>query len=154
MKLSDFDFRIWSELENGYIEYPALAKLSSVLPAKSYYVNELIPCVKFDQRDDKKELELWTGYYDIDGKKIYENDIVEYQENEALMIKYIKGAFYACQDYKKFMKKYECQDNKDTERFWLEEAYKICNLKIDDNNFIARFEVIGNIHENENLLLG
>ncbi|ALV00729.1 hypothetical protein ATE51_05024 (plasmid) [Campylobacter coli] len=30
MKLQDFDFRIWSELENGYVGYPALAKCDNL----------------------------------------------------------------------------------------------------------------------------
>ncbi|EPQ8291088.1 YopX family protein [Campylobacter jejuni] len=141
MKLSDFDFRVFN---NEFSKYETNYALVSILILDSLkgmgYLNQ------------EYEIELWIGLYDKNGKKIYENDIVEYQENEALIIKYIKGTFYACQDYEKFMKKYECQDNKDTEKFWLEEAYKINNLRTDDNNFIARFEVIGNIHENHELL--
>ncbi|MBX1811733.1 hypothetical protein I9D65_03125, partial [Campylobacter jejuni] len=141
MKLSDFDFRVFN---NEFSKYETNHALISILILDSLkgmgYLNQ------------EYEIELWIGLYDKNGKKIYENDIVEYQENEALTIKYTKGTFYACQDYEKFMKKYECQDNKDIEKFWLEEAYKINNLRTDDNNFIARFEIIGNIHENHELL--
>ncbi|MDE5925321.1 MAG: hypothetical protein K2G68_01185, partial [Helicobacter sp.] len=62
MKLKDIDFRVWSKLENGYIEYPALAKLGSVLPAKVHCADRAIPFIKFDERDDEKEVEFWTGY--------------------------------------------------------------------------------------------
>ncbi|EDP4562249.1 hypothetical protein FW487_07260, partial [Campylobacter jejuni] len=141
MKLSDFDFRVFN---NEFSKYETNYALVSILILDSLkgmgYLNQ------------EYEIELWIGLYDKNGKKIYENDIVEYQENEALIIKYIKGTFYACQDYEKFMKKYECQDNKDTEKFWLEEAYKIYNFKIDDDNRIVRFRKIGNIHENPELL--
>ncbi|MBZ7963335.1 hypothetical protein H2274_07195 [Campylobacter sp. W0049] len=176
MKLSDFDFRVWNFKQKIYRESTIVDNflcLPSIVKHKNFknivFIEFIINLVKNEKidilksssfineegKEEKKEeyeLELWTGFYDKNGKKIFENDIVEYQENEALIIKYIKGTFYACQDYEKFMKKYKCQDNKDTEKFWLEEAYKINNLKTDDNNFIARFEIIGNIHENSDLL--
>ncbi|MEA8965205.1 YopX family protein [Campylobacter jejuni] len=172
MKLSDFDFRIWDgkkylkqKIYNDNInnnEYIAVTgnvdDENYVLTIEHSYESNYYGgdydeyCKVKDFTSCNYEIELFTGLYDKNGNKIYENDIVEYHENEALIIKYIKGTFYACQDYEKFMKKYECQDNKDTEKFWLEEAYKINNLRIDDNNFIARFEIIGNIHENAELL--
>ncbi|EAK9946022.1 YopX family protein [Campylobacter lari] len=130
MKLQDFDFRVWSKLENGFIEYPALAKLKSVLPAKSHYVDELIPCIKFDERDDEKELELWTGIYDENGKKIYENDILEFF------------------DYEEGYRIIQVQYNTDYGFFYKENYYieKINN--IDNKEFI----ILGNIHENPELL--
>lgn len=136
MKLNDFDFRIWSKLENGYIEYPALARLNSVLPAK-YYENVPIPRVKFDERDDVKELELWTGFCDKNGDKIYEGDILysfeDCSEDEAFKYKVVfkEGAFYLV----------ECGDNGEEydedliSEFWLTEL-----------------EIMGNIHENADLL--
>lgn len=76
MKLSAIDFRVWSKLENGYIEYPALAKLCSVLPAKVHRADRAIPFIEFDERDDKKEVEFWSGLRDLNNAKIYEGDIV------------------------------------------------------------------------------
>lgn len=155
MKLQDFDFRIWdgkkyiNNIKGGVYIHKINDHIKCLNRNQDCYNYEF----ELDDLDNSNlEIELFTGLYDKKGNKIYENDIVEYHENEALIIKYIKGTFYACQDYEKFMKKYECQDNKDTEKFWLEEAYKINNLRIDDNNFIARFEIIGNIHENAELL--
>nr|WP_139847746.1 YopX family protein [Campylobacter jejuni] len=88
MKLSDFDFRVFN---NEFSKYETNYALVSILILDSLkgmgYLNQ------------EYEIELWIGLYDKNGKKIYENDIVEYQENEALIIKYIKGTFYACQDY-------------------------------------------------------
>ncbi|ECQ1568840.1 hypothetical protein FYY76_02820 [Campylobacter jejuni] len=144
MKLQNFDFRIWNNNSKTY-------EAGSIIESLGF-ITSVFNQLTYEKPTIDYEIELWTGYFDKNGNKIYENDIVEYHENEALIIKYIKGTFYACQDYEKFMKKYECQDNKDTEKFWLEEAYKINNLRIDDNNFIARFEIIGNIHENKELL--
>ncbi|ECR9577528.1 hypothetical protein F2M64_09170 [Campylobacter coli] len=144
MKLSEFDFRVWDKHHKG------CGNKDCKCQTKYVYGEEAK--TRLSEFKEDCEIELFTGLYDKNGNKIYENDIVEYHENEALIIKYIKGTFYTCQDYEKFMKKYECQDNKDTEKFWLEEAYKINNLRIDDNNFIARFEIIGNIHENAELL--
>ncbi|HED6588123.1 YopX family protein [Campylobacter coli] len=128
MKLSEFDFRIWSELENGYIEYPALVRLNSVLPAKSHYVNELIPDVKFDERHDEKELELWTGLCDNNGKKIYEGDIISI---------YVSGDFI----------NYTVVYDKDKASF-----VAIVDDYEEDFTRYSDIEVIGNIHENEEIL--
>ena len=54
MKLSEIDFRVWSKLENGYIEYPALAKLCSVLPAKVHRADRAIPFIEFNELKRRK----------------------------------------------------------------------------------------------------
>lgn len=128
MKLKDFDYRIWSELEKGYIEYPALAKLNSVLPAKVHYVNELIPCIKFDERDDEKELELWTGYFDKNDERIYEGDVVFLDDIE-------KNGFVI----KREDNEYRVEFNKN---------YTLGLEILNKGNLL----IIGNIHENPELL--
>lgn len=52
MKLKDFDFRIWSENKKAYINNAVLAKPNDIV-------------------------ELWSGAYDYNNKKIFEGDIVE-----------------------------------------------------------------------------
>ncbi|ECK7568717.1 hypothetical protein AJY72_00165 [Campylobacter jejuni] len=107
---------------------PALTKLNSVLPAKSHYVNELIPCVKFDERNDEKELELWTGLCDNNGKKIYEGDII---------------SIYASGDFINYTVVY----NKDRASF-----VAIVDDYEKDFTCYSDIEVIGNIHENKEIL--
>ncbi|HED7918782.1 TPA: hypothetical protein R6B24_000111 [Campylobacter coli] len=128
MKLKDFDFRIWSELEKGYIEYPALAKLNSVLPAKVHYVNELIPCIKFDERDDEKELELWTGHFDKNDERIYEGDVVFLDDIQ-------KNGFVI----KREDNEYRVEFNKN---------YTLGLEILNKGNLL----IVGNIHENPELL--
>ena len=53
MKLGEIDFRVWSKLENGYIECPV---------------------INWRELDDK-ELECWTGRKDVFGEKIFVGDI-------------------------------------------------------------------------------
>ncbi|EAC1598567.1 hypothetical protein CCX16_00300 [Campylobacter coli] len=82
------------------------------------------------------EIELWTGFYDKNGKKIYEGDILYYFKDcsEGEVFKYQvlfkEGAFYLFESYDGF---------------------------VDDEDLIAEFDlkelqVMGNIHENKELL--
>ncbi|OEW33795.1 MULTISPECIES: YopX family protein [Campylobacter] len=145
MKLRDFDFRIWSELENGYVGYPALAKLNSVLPAKVHYVDKLVPCIKFDERDDNKEMELWTGLYDEHGKKIYENDILKFSfsfydgTRTQEVIAYANAITYNGLFF----------TSKHNGFFPRIDDYSYEQL---EENFTFSMEIIGNIHENPELL--
>ncbi|HEC1856321.1 YopX family protein [Campylobacter sp. US50a] len=145
MKLQDFDFRIWSELENGYVGYPALAKLNSVLPAKVHYVDKLVPCIKFDERDDNKEMELWTGLYDKHGKKIYENDILKFSfsfydgTRTQEVIAYANAITYNGLFF----------TSKHNGFFPRIDDYSYEQL---EENFTFSMEIIGNIHENPELL--
>ncbi|ECP5912096.1 hypothetical protein FUB23_07525 [Campylobacter jejuni] len=145
MKLRDFDFRIWSELENGYVGYPALAKLNSVLPAKVHYVDKLVPCIKFDERDDNKEMELWTGLYDKHGKKIYENDILKFSfsfydgTRTQEVIAYANAITYNGLFF----------TSKHNGFFPRIDDYSYEQL---EENFTFSMEIIGNIHENPELL--
>ena len=59
MKLQDFDFRIWDSNTNKFMEV---------------LISDNIRAVPIN--NNNIDLELWTGYKDSKGVKIYENDIV------------------------------------------------------------------------------
>ncbi|EOC9402601.1 YopX family protein, partial [Campylobacter coli] len=89
------------------------------------------------------EIELWTGYFDKNGNKIYENDIIK---NEPL-----EEIYHITRDdtYKMFK----------IEIFSKNFNNKIYKRKAEpDISFLKSFkseknmEVIGNIHENKELL--
>lgn len=129
MKLKDIDFRVWSKLENRYIEYPALAKLGSVLPAKVHRADRAIPFIEFDERDDEKEVEFWTGFRDLNNAKIYEGDIVHIKPNDS-------------EDFIDFRK----------DKGYFLGAWGNNDDWIDDDFCKGCCQVIGNIHENPELL--
>lgn len=120
MKLCDFDFRIW---DNGKYHYPIGINNDILTINLSIGIND--------------EMELFTGFYDKNGKKIYEGDILfsfeGCSEGEAFKYKAVlkEGAFYLV-EYGDNGKEY---DEDLISEFHLEEL-----------------EIMGNIHENENLL--
>ncbi|ABS44645.1 prophage Lp1 protein 30 [Campylobacter jejuni subsp. doylei 269.97] len=130
MKLSDFDFRIW---DNGIFRYPIK-------------INNDIVDINLDIGVNA-EIELFTGLYDKNGKKIYEGDILEYTR---WCEQYMEDAEHSetiyeivCFDirgglYSKLLNG-ECG--------WFFEHFM--NNK---NNTIEEMSIIGNIHENKELL--
>ncbi|OEZ16914.1 YopX family protein [Campylobacter jejuni] len=122
MKLQDFDFRIWDKDEKCFLDPYT----------KSRAVVKNLP----NEKLLNLEIELWTGFYDKNGKKIYEGDILYYFKDcsEGEVFKYQvlfkEGAFYLFESYDGF---------------------------VDDEDLIAEFDlkelqVMGNIHENKELL--
>ncbi|EEP3611743.1 YopX family protein [Campylobacter jejuni] len=123
MKLKDFDFRIWDKDEKCFLDPYT----------KSRAVVKNLP----NEKLLNLEIELFTGFYDKNGKKIYEGDILfsfeGCSEGEAFKYKAVlkEGAFYLV----------ECGD--DGEEY--------------DEDLISEFrleelEIVGNIHENAELL--
>ena len=95
-----------------------------------FYINADIPKETYEKRTqlEDSELELYTGFKDKNGVKIFENDIVLFMPN----------------DSEKFL--YTINYDKERGFFFSDD----CNL--DDEYCEGYTEVIGNIHENKELV--
>lgn len=115
MKLQDFDFRIWNNKTNKFIELNISCNIRAI-PRKC----------------DDLVLELWSGYTDIKDARIYENDIIEVDEKTFSVSGY-GGEVTA----------------------WIlleSDGTPCCSLAEVMFESSGRVEVIGNIHENAELL--
>ncbi|HEF5048944.1 TPA: hypothetical protein SGZ58_000955 [Campylobacter jejuni] len=136
MKLQDFDFRIWDEDNEEFYKNPSIFKIKQIkgphnVVLSSYSDNERI---NFEGYDRKFEVELFTRLYDKNGKKVYENDIVKaknpFNYLEAKISIHKEGTFYL--------------ENKS--------GHYVGSLiyLVEDEGYTI--EIIGNIHENPELL--
>ncbi len=120
MKLQDFDFRIWNnETERHETNKCLISLLMIDVLTRVTYLNGA-----------KFEIELWTGYCDRDGNRIYDGDILaDKMAMEDLYYKVVFkwGAFYLV----------EIDENDED---------------LMDEFLFTELEVIGNIHENPELL--
>ncbi|EOA0651172.1 YopX family protein [Campylobacter jejuni] len=122
MKLQDFDFRIWNNETERYETNKPLISLLMI---------DVLTRVAY-LNGNKFEIELWTGYCDKNGKNIYENDIVKVEDNGNASI--FKVGF---------------SNNMGFSASLQTEAILSYQLKILASK---GFEIIGNIHENAELL--
>lgn len=128
MKLKDFDFRIWHKESESFVDMVVSGTDLRIIPTD----------------DDDMELELWSGFYDKNGEKIYVGDMVKYRKyTEPLEVVYAESTFYIIRPSIEKEFQVDCgtrlqgiYDNRDN-------GYK--------DNKLECVEVIGNIHENAEL---
>ncbi|HEA7920846.1 TPA: hypothetical protein RXM76_001454 [Campylobacter jejuni] len=122
MKLQDFDFRIWDK------NYTGCDNKNCKCQSNFIYGEEAK--IRLSEFNNDAEIELWTGYFDKNDKKIYEGDILENKmtmEDLPYKVVFKWGTFY------------------------------LVEIDGNDEDLMSEFlfmelEVIGNIHENPELL--
>ncbi|GKY53920.1 hypothetical protein THJ083_15390 [Campylobacter jejuni] len=122
MKLQDFDFRIWDK------NYTGCDNKNCKCQSNFIYGEEAK--IRLSEFNNDTEIELWTGYCDRDGNRIYDGDILaDKMAMEDLYYKVVFkwGAFYLV----------EIDENDED---------------LMDEFLFTELEVIGNIHENPELL--
>ena len=140
MKLKDFDFRIWDKGEETltYASKDWKLGIGFSNPQQDYGVCESELHAYYDGEPmcpDDCEIELWSGFYDSKGTKIYEGDIVCIDSNEYI-IGFDNSEFYLV--------------NK--EAYIQRDEEMVLGRVKDRMQISADIEVIGNIHENAELL--
>ncbi|HEF1508896.1 TPA: hypothetical protein R8S45_000282 [Campylobacter jejuni] len=146
MKLKDFDFRIWDNTEKRYLNEIELHKYdkSPVEAGATFTETDRINEVEFVKNKNDLEIELFTGYYDYKGNKIYIGDIIEClvftnEKNSEIFYEII------CFDMELGL----CSKLSNGDGGYLFDLRRHKN-----NKAIEDVYVVGNIHENKELLKG
>ncbi|EAH5713545.1 hypothetical protein E5T75_01010 [Campylobacter coli] len=146
MKLKDFDFRIWDNTEKRYLNEIELHKYnkSPVEAGTTFTETDRINEVEFVKNKNDLEIELFTGYYDYKGNKIYIGDIIEClvstnEKNSEIFYEII------CFDMELGL----CSKLSNGDGGYLFDLRRHKN-----NKTIEDVYVVGNIHENKELLKG
>ena len=128
MRPQDFDFRIW---DNSTDKFTELAISDNI---------RAIP-----RENDDLVLELWSGFYDSKGAKIYEGDIVKYRSYTNPLVAVLeRSTFYIVDTSIEKHLQVDCAMH-------LQSLYENRD-KGYTNNKLECLEVLGNIHENAELL--
>ncbi|EAL5778706.1 hypothetical protein D2A57_00690 [Campylobacter coli] len=139
MKLQDFDFRVWDKHHKG------CGNKDCKCQTKYVYGEEAK--TRLSEFKEDCEIELFTGLYDKNGNKIYEGDILEYTR---WCEQYMEDA-----EHSETIYEVVCFDTNgglyskllNGEFGWFFEHFMN-----DKNNTIEEMSIIGNIHENKELL--
>ncbi|EAI5312212.1 hypothetical protein OH756_000641 [Campylobacter jejuni] len=135
MKLQDFDFRIWDE------NYKGCNNKNCERQSNFIYGEEAK--VRLSEFNNDVEIELWTGLYDKNGKKIYENDVLKFRfsfyNGTQEIIAYANAATYNGLFF----------TSKDV---GLRPRIDDCSYRYLETEFNFTMEIIGNMHENPELL--
>ncbi|ELQ2567030.1 hypothetical protein QTD68_001340 [Campylobacter coli] len=146
MKLKDFDFRIWDNTEKRYLNEIELHKYdkSPVEAGTTFTETDRINEVEFVKNKNDLEIELFTGYYDYKGNKIYIGDIIE-----CLVFTNEKNSeiFYEIICFDMELGLCSKLSNRDG-------GYLFDLRRHKNNKTIEDVYVVGNIHENKELLKG
>lgn len=99
MKFKDFDFRVWNNDSCEYMDSFGLFSFDKFMGIGEASFNEERN-VLIDWRvsaEDYVEIELWTGFYDSDNKKIYDSDILQDEDNKCYIVRFASdiGGFVA-----------------------------------------------------------
>ncbi len=130
MRLKDFDFRIWDNSTDKFIDL-AISDNIRAIP----------------RENDDLVLELWSGFYDSKGAKIYEGDIVKYRSNtKPLVAVFERSTFYIVDISIEKDLQVDCAMHLQSLYENRDKGYK--------NNKLECLQVLGNIHENVDLLKG
>ncbi|EAH4948013.1 hypothetical protein DAG39_03965 [Campylobacter coli] len=147
MKLSDFDFRVWdgrkyvNNIKGGVYIHKKDTDVKCLNRNQACYDYEF----QLDDLDNSNlEIELFTGYYDYKGNKIYIGDIIEClvftnEKNSEIFYEII------CFDMELGL----CSKSSNGDGGYLFDL-----LRHKNNKTIEDVYVVGNIHENKELLKG
>ena len=128
--MSGIEFRVWDKRYNQYVKPYAIC-----LDGRAIVVTE--PCNDLETLDSERVIiEQYTGLKDKNGQKIYEGNIVKYGDGDAYEVCFFNGCFGI----------------KNRNLSVLYSSYTFNDNDLYGSTGKLKLEVIGNIHENKELL--